>query len=55
MMGERVTDGGWWVLRYAQDDKFVEKKQIPLRGMTERKAAARAKATAKAKADPLRG
>jgi hypothetical protein len=33
-----------WVLRCAQDDNFVGKKQIPLRGMTERKAKTTAKA-----------
>jgi hypothetical protein len=44
MTTKRVADQGWWVLRCAQDDKFVEKKQIPLRGMTERKAKARTKA-----------
>jgi hypothetical protein len=36
---------GWWVLRFAQDDKaLMAEKQIPLRGMTARKATARAKA-----------
>jgi hypothetical protein len=43
-----------WVLRFAQDDKVVVgEKQIPLMGMTARKATARAgKAKARARVKP---